>query len=138
MLNVDRPEQKFKTPLPTVQRVYPNTDNIVHTDLNAIIEEELVSPQIVSGSILIVELNYKINIIRVSAVLPGTEITSVSIKTINTPEGTVHSLARISINIPNEHSTPYLFHVVENFMENYGVIVCLSTSEPSEDLFAEE
>ena len=51
-----------------VQRVYPNTENIVHTDPNLIIEEELVSPQIVSGSIFIVELNYEINIIRVSAV----------------------------------------------------------------------
>ena len=76
-----------------VQRIYPNTENIVHTDSNAIIEEELVSLQIVSGSIFIEKLNYEINIITVSAVLPGAEIISVGIKTINTPEGTVQSLA---------------------------------------------
>ena len=58
-----------------VQHVY-NTENIVHTNPNSIIEEELVSPQIVSGSIFIVELNYEINIIRASVVLPGAEITS--------------------------------------------------------------
>ena len=121
-----------------VQHVY-NTENIVHTNPNSIIEEELVSPQIVSGSIFIVELNYEINIIRVSAVLPGAEITSFGIETIDTPEATVQSLARILINIPNEESTPYLFHVVENFSGNYaGVIECLSTYDPSEDLFAEE
>ena len=85
------------------------------------------------------ELNYEINIIKVSAVLPGAEITSFGIETIDTPEGTVQSLPRILINIPNEQSTPYLFHVVENFARNYaGVIGCLSTYDPSEDLFAEE
>ena len=122
-----------------VQRVYPNTENLVHTDRNSIIEEELVSPQIVTGSIFIVELNYEINIVRVSAVLTGAEITSFGIETINTPEGTVHSSARILINIPNEQSTPCLFHVVENFAGNYaGVIGCLSTYDPSEDWFAEK
>ena len=121
-----------------VHRVY-NNENIVHTNPNSTIEEELVSPQIVSGSIFIGELNYEINIIKISAVLPGAEITSLGIETIDTPEGTVQSLAKILINIPNEQSTPYLFHVVENFAGNYaGVIGCLSTYDPSEDLFAEE
>ena len=69
------------------QRLYPNTENIVHSNL--VIGEKVVSPQIVSGNIFINDLNYGINIIRASAFPPNAEIISVGIKIINTRK--VHS-----------------------------------------------
>ena len=124
-----------------VRNVGPNSERAPDTESPlTIVEHHVVSPQLINGnSTFEVNLNFEINIMKINAIAANTHIQEIGIITIETPVGTVQSLARILLHTPDEQKTPYLFHVVENFPGNYaGIIGCLSTYDPSEYLEAEE